>query len=177
MALMAKADYGAKGGDEHGVGVPVEDVGGDGGEGEGYAYDVEPEGSADGGSWDAVSAEAELEEEGGQADGGYYDQGEGAVEGAVAGVDDDQGQGEEEQGRGEDGPAAWWGRRGRLGSGVWQGVPLPMVIQGEGGVFKRLVMGRGRTDWRGKDAYGSSHRHDRSRRFVRSLRELSLSSG
>ncbi len=38
-----KADYGAQGRDEHGVGAPVEDVGSDGREGEGYAYDVEPE--------------------------------------------------------------------------------------------------------------------------------------
>lgn len=129
-----EADYGAQGGDEHGVGGPVEDVGGEGGEGEGYAYHVEPEGGADGGAWDAVSAEAELEEEGGEADGGYDDQGEGTVEGAVAGVDDDQGEGEEEQGRGEDGPAAWWGRRGRLGSGVWQGVPLQWLYS-VGGAF------------------------------------------
>jgi len=59
-------------------------------------------------------AEAELEEKGGHTDGGYYDQARGLEKARAAGVDDDQSQGKEEQGRGEDGPAAWWGRGGRL---------------------------------------------------------------
>ena len=89
-AADGEAENGSEGGDQHEVGGEVEDVGKYSGDREEESQHVEPERSAD---WGAqVFAETELQQEGGESDGGDDDQGQGTGESAVAGVDDDQSQ-------------------------------------------------------------------------------------
>ena len=83
----------------------------------------------------SVLAKTKLQQQSGESDGRDDHQGERAEERGTAGVDHHQSEREQEQSGGNDGPAAWLGRGGRVGSGVGQGVPS-QVIQGGAQVFK-----------------------------------------
>jgi hypothetical protein len=79
-----EGDYGGESSHEHQGWVEVEDVGEDGGYGEGYSEGVQADWSAGGGSLRGrglgvgaevgtkIGAEAALQQEGGDSDGGYY---------------------------------------------------------------------------------------------------------
>jgi hypothetical protein len=121
-AADGEADYGCEGGDQHDVRAEVEDIGKDGGNGEEESEYVEPERGVDRSA--EILAETELQQESGESDGGYDDQGERTGESAAAGVDDDQGEREKKEAGGEDGPASGRRRGARVGSGVGQGVSL-----------------------------------------------------
>jgi hypothetical protein len=103
---------------QHHVRTQMEDVGADRTNGEEQSHHIQPQRSA---NWSAqVFAKAKLQQKRGESDGRHHHQRQRTGKGASAGIDHHQRQREQEQPRREDGPAAWWWRRGRLGSGVWQ---------------------------------------------------------
>lgn len=138
-----EADDGSERGDQHEIGAEVREVGDHGGDGEDDSQNVQPERSADLGACQGVRviAQPELQQESGEPDGGYDDQGQRTIKSGAAGVDDHQSEREQEESGGDDGPAArlrlWLG--GRVGCSVRQGVPS-QVIQGRVWRFKWVAV-------------------------------------
>lgn len=106
-AAEGEADDGSEGGEEEFVGAEMKLVGEDGGEGEQDCEDVEAERGADRGS--EIASQAELEQKGGEPDGGDDDDGERAGECGSAGVENDDGESEEKKSGSDEAPAAGFG--------------------------------------------------------------------
>jgi len=140
-AADGKTENGSQRGNQQEVGAEVKDVGEDGGDGENESQHVKPEGSAYRSAQIFIrvsvffSAQAQLQQESRQPNGSDDDQCERTEEGRPASVDHYEGEGGEQQTRGNDTPAAWLGHWDRVGSGIGQEVSS-QVIQGEARVFK-----------------------------------------
>ena len=130
-----EADDSSQCGHQHEIGTEVKQVGCYGGDGEDDSQYVQPQRSAYSGACLSVRvlAQAELQQESGESDRRYDNEGERTGKSGTAGVDHHQSEREQEQSGGDDRPAArlglGLGPRGRVGSGVGQGVPS-QVIQG-----------------------------------------------
>jgi len=86
----------------------VQQIGEEGTERAEDAERVEPEGRVDRMNLIAI-AQAELQQDGGESDGGDDHDGHWAIKRTAGGEDDDQGEGSAQEARGDNGPTARWG--------------------------------------------------------------------
>lgn len=99
-----EADDRAQGCNEHEARVHVQHIGEHGSNSKQQTEHIEPERRANLGR--EIFAQAELQQERGQTDSRHHYQRQGTEECRARGVDDDNCQGDEQQARGNDGPAA-----------------------------------------------------------------------
>jgi len=114
-----KAKDGAEGGNQQAAGVEMKDIGEDGGQSKNQADRIKPQRSANRST--QVIAQTQLKEQCSEADRSYNYERHGTEEGGAAGVENDQGQSEQEEARGDDGPSPWLGRSDRTGLELGQG--------------------------------------------------------
>jgi len=134
-AANAETDYGSQSGQHQVARAEVKDVGEDRRQRENQAGNIQPEWSADGSA--PMVAQAQLQQNRGQPNGGQNYDRQGTRKGRVPRVDNHKRQGEKEQAGGNQSPATRFVLRTRIGSGIGQGVVPSYTRHGQG--FQTLI--------------------------------------